>query len=135
MRAAEGIAGAEHGIEAAVVETFQRDGIGERRRCAADGAGGAAGAQRGGRQRKLDEAATAERVAEAAFPRDERRAGKRARERPGLEAAGLERTGAVALEPGAAPSGRGGQRREARVKAGAVGLVGGEMVHFIVQRL
>ncbi len=136
MGAAEGVAGADHAVEGGEIEGGEGDLGRETRGGGADGARRAAGAQGGDGDGELDQAAAAEGVAEGALPGDERGAGELFRERGGLEPAGLEGAGAVALQPDASPGEQGaGQGVEAGGEAGAVGLVGGEVVHLVVQAL
>src|SRR5690606_21097561 len=117
------------------VKGVEGDGGREAGRGGTDGARGASAADGGEGDGEFDQTATAEGVAERAFPGDERRVGEGLVERGGFEAAGFEGAGAVTFEPDAATGGGGGQVGEAGGEARAVGAVGGEVVHLVVQAL
>ena len=91
MGSAEGVARTEHRIESVQVKRFQSHVRAETRRGAPHGAGRAARAHGGEGDRQLHQATTAERVAEAAFPTDQRRVRELARQRARLKATGLKR--------------------------------------------
>ena len=112
VRPAKRIARAHDTVRGAEGERRERHGFLKRGCFAAHGAGRAAGANRFARERELDEAATAERVPETAFPPRERRTGKRRGERRAFEPPRLNRAGAVALEPHATAGRSRGDRRE-----------------------
>src|ERR1017187_5808684 len=122
MGAAEGIAGENGSVESRAGEWLQCDVVGETWRRAADRAGNfpCRSAQRGEGNGEFDEPAAAERVAEAAFPGNQRCTGELPTQDLGLEPACLQRAGAVAFDPNPPPAHRGGNRGGAGGKAGAV---------------
>ena len=91
MGTAKRIAGENGAVESRAGERLQRHGVGETGSGGADRAGDFPGrcAQRREGDGEFHQAATAERVAEAAFPRNERRPGKLSRRDLGLESARL----------------------------------------------
>ena len=135
MGAAKGVARQQDAVETGRGERRQGNFRRETRGPAAHGAGNFSVAQRGQGDRQLHQPAAAERVAEAALPRHERRTGKLACVALGLEPPGLERARAVALNPDAPAANRAGDRRQAGGEAGTIRLVAGEMKHLVVQRV
>src|SRR4051812_10858450 len=97
--AAERVARTDDAVVITECDRRERDVGLETRRRAADRTRCASSADRLADERKFDEPAAAERVAETSFPGDERRLRKRQRERGALESAGLQCTRAVPLEP------------------------------------
>ena len=105
VRAAKRVAGTYHGVGVVGRDRIERHAWRKSRRHAADRARSAAGADRFTREREFDEAATSERVAQAAFPGDKRSTRKRRGQGGALKPAGFEGAGAMTLEPQPSASG------------------------------
>ena len=106
MGSAKSVARADNAVGCSQWNGIERDARMKNRQSAPDRSRRLAGANGGAGESEFDETATSERVAEAAFPSDQRRTGKCFRERRAFEPSGFERARAVTLQPDT-PTGHG----------------------------
>ena len=135
MGTAKGIAGADYAVRSIDRNRIHGDVFMKERRRTRHRARRLARADRDARERQFDQSATAQRMAETAFPTDQRRIWESSGQRGTLQFSGFECSGAMALQPNATSANGFAHGRKACGKSSPVSAVGGEMMHLVVQTL